>query len=180
MSLQKQKQRGSSLIVALVMLVVLTLLVISALRSGNANLRIAGNMQTQGEATAAAQQAIEQVISSNFTTAPVSSVVLVDINNDAKADYDVSVAVPTCTGSVALMNANLNMSNPNDVPCFSSSTTSNTGIMSASGVPVTTGQSWCYSQQWDVQTQATSRSGSGANVTIHQGISLRVPAGTTC
>ena len=180
MPILKHKQRGATLIVGLVMLVVLTLLVISALRSGNANLRIAGNMQTQGEATAASQQAIEQVISSNFTTTPASFVVPVDINNDTVPDYSASVAVPTCTGSVALMNANLNMNNPNDVPCFSSSTTSNTGIMSASGIPVTTGQSWCYSQQWDVQTRATSLSGSGADVTIHQGVSLRVPAGTTC
>lgn len=176
----RHKQRGATLLVALVMLVVLTLLVVSAIRSSNTNLRIAGNMQMQGEAAAAGQQAIEQVISRNFTENPVSSVVSVDINNDGVNDYTANVATPTCTGSVALMNANLDKNNANDVPCFSSSTASNTGIISASGTPVTTGQSWCYMQQWDVQAQSTDSAGTGASVTTHQGVSLRVPAGTTC
>lgn len=179
MNLLKYKQRGATLIVALVMLVVLTLLVISAIRSSNTNLRIAGNMQMQGEAAAAAQQAIEQIISTNFTVTPVSSVISVDINNDGTPDYDANVAVPTCSGSVALANASLNMSDPNDIPCFSSSTNSNTGIMFASGTPATTGQSWCFQQQWDVGSTATSPS-TGVNVETHQGVSLRVPAGTTC
>lgn len=176
----KNKQRGVTLVVALVMLVMLTLLVISAIRSSNTNLRIAGNMQMQGEAAAAAQQAIEQIISRNFTATPASSVIQVDINNDGAQDYAVSVALPSCTGSVALMNNNLDMNNANDIPCFSSSTTSNTGIMFASGTPATTGQSWCFQQQWDVGSTATSSSGTGANAEIHQGVSLRVPAGTTC
>lgn len=176
----KHKQCGATLLVALVMLVVLTLLVLSAIRSSNTNLRIAGNMQMTGEAAAAAQQAIEQIISSNFTANPASSVMTVDINNDGTPDYNASVAQPVCTGSVPIMNVNLDMTNPNDLPCFSSSTANNTGIMSASGTPATTGQSWCFSQRWDVQTQATSLTGSGADVTLHQGVALRVPAGTTC
>lgn len=178
----EHKQRGSTLLVALVMLVVLTLLVISAIRSSTTNLRIAGNMQTQSENTAAAQQAIEQVISGNFTSNPASSVVVVavDINNSGTPEYTATVAQPVCTGSMPLKNSNLNMANPNDVPCFSSSVASNTGIVSTSGVPATTGQSWCLSQQWDVQAQATSIAGNGANVTVHQGVSLRVPAGTGC
>jgi Tfp pilus assembly protein PilX len=176
----KYKQRGTTLLVALIMLVVLTLLAISAIRSSNTNLRIAGNMQMAGEAAAAAQQVIEQTISSNFTTTPASSVTAVDINGNGTNDYTVNIAVPACSGSVPLLNSNLNMSNPNDVPCFSSSTASNTGIISASGTPATTGQSWCYDQQWDVQSQATSLTSTGADVTIHQGVSLRVAAGTTC
>jgi len=176
----KHIQRGVTLLVGLIMLVVLTLLVISAIRSSTTNLRIVGNMQMQEEAAAAAQQAIEQVISSNFTANPVSSVITVDINNDGTADYSVSVAQPTCTGSVPLMNANLNAANPSDAPCMSSSTASNTGIMFASGTPATAGQSWCFMQQWDVQAQATSLTGTGAAATLHQGVSLRVPAGTQC
>lgn len=67
----KRRQRGATLITALVMLIVLTLLVVSGIRSSSTNLRIAGNMQIQEEATAAAQQAIENVISTAvFNTAP--------------------------------------------------------------------------------------------------------------
>lgn len=173
------KQRGATLLVALVMLVVLTLLVLSAIRSSGTNLRIAGNMQMQGEVTAAAQQAIEQVISGNFTASPASSVITVDINNDGTQDYTANIAVPTCTGSVPLMNANLDMNDANDIPCFSSSTASNTGLIFASGTPTTAVQSWCYSQQWDVQARAANAN-TGADATVHQGVALRVPAGTTC
>ncbi|MGH8830136.1 MAG: pilus assembly PilX family protein, partial [Polaromonas sp.] len=60
--LKKHKQQGATLLVGMIMMVVLTLLVVFSLRSGNTNLRIAGNMQTQAEAAAATQQVIEQVI----------------------------------------------------------------------------------------------------------------------
>lgn len=174
----KHRQGGATLIVALIMLVVLTLLSISAIRSSSINLRIAGNMQMVGEATAAAQQAIETIISGNFTAAPAASDVPVDINANGTTDYTAHVAPPACTGSVPLRNADLDRNNPKDTPCFSSSTASNTGIIYASGAPAVTGMSWCYGQQWDVGAQATSPT--GADVTIHQGVSLRVPAGTTC
>jgi Tfp pilus assembly protein PilX len=174
----KHRQRGATLFVALVMLVVLTLLSISAIRSSSINLRIAGNMQMAGEATAAAQQAIEQVLSTNFTAAPVASVITVDINGSGTADYSANVPVPQCTGSVPLKNADLNTNDVNDRKCISSSTASNTGIFFASGAPAVTGMSWCLSQQWDVAARATSFT--GTDVTVHQGVSLRVPAGTTC
>lgn len=64
-------QRGATLITALIMLIVLTLLVVSGIRSSSTNLRIVGNMQMQEEATAAAQQAIENVLSATpFVTTP--------------------------------------------------------------------------------------------------------------
>ena len=65
----KNRQRGATLIVGLIMLIALTLLVVSAIRSGTTNLRIAGNTQIQEEAKAAAQQAIEQYISTNLLNA---------------------------------------------------------------------------------------------------------------
>lgn len=171
----KYKQRGSTLITALIMLIVLTLLVVSAIRSGNTNLRIAGNMQMQEEAVAAAQQALEQIISYNFTAAPASSVVNVDINNDGTIDYTANVAQPVCLGSTALTNSTPNL----PAACLSSGAATNTGIMSASGVAIITGQSWCYAQQWEVRASATSTS-TGATAAVHQGTTLNVPAGTTC
>ena len=67
----KNRQTGATLITALIMLIVLTLLVVSGIRSSSTNLRIAGNMQMQEEAIAAAQQAIENVISTtDFNAAP--------------------------------------------------------------------------------------------------------------
>lgn len=176
----RNKQRGATLIIGLVMLVVLTLLVISAIRSSNTNLRIVGNMQRQEEVSTAAQQATEQVISSNFTTNPVSQVIAVDINMDGTADYTANVN-PACTGSIAVTNADLNPANAADAPCISSGTAQQTGLM-VSGVPgagTFAGQSWCYLQQWDLQANVTDGN-TGAIATTVQGVSLRVPAGTGC
>lgn len=176
----KHKQRGATLLVALVMLVVLTLLVVSAIRSSTTNLRIAGNMQMQGEATASAQQAIEQVISGNFTANPVSAVIPVDINNSGTPQYSANVVKPACNGSTPIMNADLNVYDPNESTCLTGSTAIDTGIMYASSVASAGGQSRCSTQQWDVQAEATSVTGTGADVTVHQGVSLRVSVVTQC
>lgn len=177
----RNKQRGATLIVGLVMLVVLTLLVVSAIRSSNINMRISGNMQAQEETSAAAQQAIEQVISTNFTVSPASQAIAVDINNDGATDFTANVSAPTCTGSLALVNADLNPNNPIDAPCISSGTAQNTGMMvsGAAGAGTILGTSWCYLQQWEVRAQV-SDARTGAKMTNVQGVSMRVPAGTGC
>jgi hypothetical protein len=54
------------------------------------------NMQFRSEAIAAANKAIEQVISSPFTAAPAAETIQVDLDNDATTDYLVEIAVPQC------------------------------------------------------------------------------------
>jgi hypothetical protein len=78
------------------MLVLITLMVITAFTLSNTNLKSVGNMQVKDEATAAANVAIEQLLSSDFTTAPVADTIDVDINNDGNVDYTVSIATPVC------------------------------------------------------------------------------------
>ncbi|OGS93104.1 MAG: hypothetical protein A2100_03430 [Sideroxydans sp. GWF2_59_14] len=175
----RNRQRGATLVVGLVMLVVLTLLVLSAMRSSNISMRIVGNMQMQEETATAAVQATEQVISTNFTASPASQVIAVDINNDGTTDYTANVPAPICTGSLSLTNVNLDPTNPADKDCISSGTAQNTGLMVSGVAAATTGQSWCYLQQWEVQAQVTDdRTGAVANSV--QGVSMRVPAGTAC
>lgn len=169
-----ENQKGATLITALVMLVVLTLLVISAIRSSTTNLQIVGNVQIQNEAIAAAQQATEQILSSNFTANPVATTISIYVTNKTTPDYTANIAIPTCIGSRALMNNEPNL----PTQCISSGSSQNTGILFASG-PVVGGTSWCYAQQWEVQT-TVSDPRTGAQAEIHQGVSLDVPAGTTC
>lgn len=89
-------QRGATLVVGLIMLALITLMVTSAFTLSTSNLKAVGNMQFRNEATAAANKAIEQVVSSNFTTATGAETINVDLNNDGTADYVVTVAIPTC------------------------------------------------------------------------------------
>ena len=66
-----RKQRGTSLLIALIMLSAITFLSMSAFNAGTANLRSVANAEAVLEATSAAQAAIDMTISSTlFTTQP--------------------------------------------------------------------------------------------------------------
>lgn len=89
-------ERGSILVVSLIMLLLFTLLVSGALTMNTVNLKAVGNMQAREEAIAAANVALEYVTSTNFTNSPTALVNNVDINDDGVNDYVVSIAAPTC------------------------------------------------------------------------------------
>ena len=57
-------QRGATLVVVLIMLVILTLFGISAVNLSNSNLRVIGNLQARKQTEAIALQTAEQVMSS--------------------------------------------------------------------------------------------------------------------
>ena len=80
MSLFK-RQRGAVLIVSLIMLVILTLFVLSAVSLTSGTLKVVGNMQNQMVVESDAQAAIEQVLNvpSNFVI-PVPIPVAARIN----------------------------------------------------------------------------------------------------
>lgn len=179
-----KRERGFVLAIALVMLVILTMLVVSAWRFGNTSLKVAGNMQVKEEAVAAAQQVTEQVISANFTTTLTASPpewpkqVNVDVNLDGSVDYQVNVPTPSCTSTRPLQNADLDQANPADAPCVSSGTSSNTGLI-INGVVMAQGQSWCNQQTWDIEARVTDVV-TGASVATHQGVAMRTKIGTDC
>ena len=177
-SLKNQKQKGAVLMVSMIMLVVLTLLVVFAIRSGNTNLRIAGNMQSQAEAGAAAQQVIEQVIeqikvTDNIGLIPAQTV---PVSMGAVTYTVQAAAMNKCLVEVPVLNTALNPANANDVPCFESADEDK--AIKADGT-LTTKPSACKTQQWDIQAGVTDGA-SGANVTQVQGITIRVPATVTC
>ncbi|MEK6592718.1 MAG: PilX N-terminal domain-containing pilus assembly protein [Pseudomonadota bacterium] len=172
------KQSGSVLMISLVMLVMLTLFVLTVINTTNINSRIARNMQTEAEAQAAAQQAIEQVISVDFTPAPASVAgnLAVDVNNDGTTDYTVAVAVPTCTGSVPIKTVDLDIAKPSDAACLGSGAVAAAGIVGLGG----SGNSLCSNSRWDVRASTTDPVSGATNVTIHQGVAVRVAIGTAC
>jgi Tfp pilus assembly protein PilX len=91
-----QHQGGATLIVALVMLSLITLLVVNAFSLSSSSLKAVTNMQLREEAVAAANKALEQVVSSNFTSRLAPQSVNVDMNQDGNSDYTVAVARPVC------------------------------------------------------------------------------------
>lgn len=89
-------QRGTALVVSLIMLALITLLVLTAMNLASSGFRSVSNTQFRDEAIAAANFAVQQVVGSDFTAAPVAEEVNVDLDNDGNVDYVVDVAVPTC------------------------------------------------------------------------------------
>lgn len=68
-----QRQAGATLIVALIMLVMMSILAVSAINLSTINFKIIGNMQAQKIMDAAAQDAIEQAMSTYAVfTAPAT------------------------------------------------------------------------------------------------------------
>lgn len=141
-------QSGATLIVGLIMLVLITLIVLSAYTFSSSNLKSVGNMQIREEALAAANLATEQVIASSFTDAPTAKEINVDINKDGINDYFVVVEAPTC------------------IKALIASSPGNTQI------GFNTGSTW--NTEWDINSRVTDTA-SGASVQIRQGVRVQLP-----
>lgn len=94
--LQRVSQGGATLVVSLIMLTLITLMILAALAIGLANFRTVSNMQFRDEAIAAANKALDQVMSTPFTVTPAAEEVFVDLDDDSKFDYRVNIATPQC------------------------------------------------------------------------------------
>ncbi len=143
------KQRGATLVVGLIMLLLLTLMVGSAFTLSTTNLKAVGNMQVREEAIAAANAAIEQIISGAFATNPVAQQILIDINNNGTTDYTVEVAQPQCVGFTLAASA------------------------AASSVTLGTMSDSTWDTLWEI-TATVNDVASGASATVRQGIRVRL------
>lgn len=176
--MRRNTQAGMTLIVALVMLVVLTLLVVSAVRFGNINLKIAGNVQSETEAAAAAQVAIETTVQNMVASADISSLAASTMTvSTGGASYQVAVTKPNCILTKPVKTVDLDPSKASDQACFEGGDQDK--LIAASGA-LTTAPTACKDQQWDVTATVTDNAGSGANVTILQGAAVRVGAQVQC
>lgn len=147
-------QTGSTLTISMIMLVLLTLFVLSAINSGLINLRIAGNTQAQDEARAAAQQAIEGVVSSyaNFYPTPAAAVTTnISINNDPSGNYSVTRTVPVCKSARQQIPARM-------IAC-----------VNGFRAPL-----YCWDTLWEVSATATNTK-TGVSQSVTQGVKIVFP-----
>jgi hypothetical protein len=144
-------QRGASLVVGLIMLVLVTVMVSSNFTLSTTNLKAVGNMQLRDEAIAAANKAIEQVIGTPFTDAPTEDEILVDIDNDGSTDYRVIVDIPTCVQA--------------DPFIISSAAPSSIALGSAFAIAGST----FYQTIWDLNATVTDDA-TGTSVSVREGV----------
>ena len=96
-----RRQDGTTLLIALIFLVILTLFAVSGMNTGVINLRTANNAQMIIEAEFAGQQQIEIMLnaSANFTdalTVAPTTTTNVDVNGDSVTDFVVTTTRPRC------------------------------------------------------------------------------------
>jgi FlaG/FlaF family flagellin (archaellin) len=146
-------QRGATLVIGLIMMVLITLIVVNAFTLSSSNLKSVGNMQVRQETIAAAHQSIETTISETpaFYTALNTRTFTVDINKDGTPDYTVTLAPPVCFSATRVSEAA-----PSDVE-----------------LPVTmqTGAEW--NTDWEMDATVTD-SASGAAVRMREGVRVRL------
>lgn len=155
-------QRGATLLITMIMVILLTLMVVAAIRISNVNLRITGNFQWQKVQELLTDGAIEQVISA------INSFDGTAVQNGTATDYDICadgrvVALSACT----LLNPKIGtVTSPK---C--------TGSRVADGYTIKQGELAPVQNDW-LLTAVAIDSLTGAKVAVHRGVSVRMLADT--
>jgi Tfp pilus assembly protein PilX len=146
------RQRGATLVMGIIFLTLLMLSVTVAFRMSSSNLKAVGNLQSQAEAEASAEAAIEKLISTDAVfLAPAGSTVPED-----SYGVSVSIAAPVCIRAVPVGVDSSGDPNPN---------------IHLEGVTLLQGY---LETHWDIAATATTGA-TGAKVETHQGIKIVLP-----
>jgi type II secretory pathway pseudopilin PulG len=183
--MRRQNQRGITLILSLIMLVLLTIMALSAFHIGKASLQVVDNAQQQEQVQNASQAMLDQVLSSpNFVSdptnvldnsncpsdmsAPANSRCM-DLYGDGKTVVLVQLTPqPTCLQVKGIMNSTLNVEDKEDLGCAKSPDPNRFGVEGTA-----TDESLCSDSLWEINAKATERV-SRAEAKITQGVNMRV------
>ncbi len=183
----RRLQRGSTLVISLVMLTLLTILALATLNAGRGSLLIGANAQARAITQSAAQQVINQVIS-NRTFAESPGNVLdnsncppalaappnsrcVDVNGDGRTVVLVSLSpAPRCVQMRPIPTSELDLTDSEDLGCTQGLNNQSSGVVGAGALA-----SLCARTLWEI-TAVASDPTTGAQSTLVQGVSMRVSA----
>ncbi len=163
----KRAQQGFVMVIALIMLLAVTLMVVTASNLVQVNLKVVQNLENREQARSAALAAIEEAISSlRFTTSPDAMFLTgcddpnrrcYDYNGDGTDDVGVQLSKPRCITVIPIKNSELNVfANPLEATCHLAATV----------------YSMCASSMWEFEAVATDLV-TGAEVTVRQGVSVK-------
>lgn len=176
------RQSGATLFVGLIMLLMMTLLGISAIQMGATHSQILGNTQFRSEVEAAANFALDQVANDPGFTASFNSTTL-DVNV-GQANYNVTISRPYCLryrtirqNELVSIDAGSGKETvlPADQPCIQEQTTPGPLNITYTSANTLSGSSLCATTLWGVQGQAVDPGTStGARATMQQGLEMRM------
>jgi type II secretory pathway pseudopilin PulG len=184
--MKRQGQRGITLIISLIMLVLLTIMALTSFNIGKSSLQVIDNAQQQAQVLNAAQTTLNQVVSSPIFTeapgnvldnsncppalaAPANSRCM-DLYGDGKTVIIVAMTPqPVCVQATPVPATALNLATQNseDWGCTAAIRTDH-GIEG-----LETGDSLCANSLWQLNADA-SEPVSGARAVVTQGVAMRV------
>jgi Tfp pilus assembly protein PilX len=181
------RERGITLFVSMILLVLITLVAITTFNVGKSSMQIVGNFRQADEAAGAATEAIETAISTTKlidTPAAIlapgcggtANSLCVDVNADGTPDVTVALkgrnatGNPGCIKAQVVKNATLDLATSDDLAC-----TIARQSFGVQGAPV--GDSLCTDAIYEVVAVATDAT-TQASVTVTEGVALRVPTET--
>lgn len=177
------QQRGATLVIALIFLILMTLFAINAFNSSNSNLRVVGNTQVRQESLAAAQVAIEDALSNDdFVKNPdgvAKKDIQVDVDGNGEADYTAKLSPPPqCYRAKPILASDLPEAPKNPAmadpyaPCRAGQRAGGTFIDRETPLTGTDPES-CANSEWNVRAEVTDPK-SHAYVAVNQGVGVVV------
>jgi Tfp pilus assembly protein PilX len=171
------RQRGVTLVVAMVMLVLITLLALTTFNLGKSSIQVVSNMQSRDEGVAAARQTIDEALSSTrFFTTPQDALAApcdgantrcTDVNGDGKPDVKTTLKPSACVKTRNIKSSELDLSKAQDQGCL-------LGAGQSFGVAGSvTGDSMCADSTWELDAVSTDQV-SASQVEVVQGVNVRV------
>jgi len=175
-----QRQRGMTLFVALVMLVLITLLAMATFNLGKSSIQVVNNMQSRDEGIAASRRVLDEAMSSTrFIDTPqdalaspcgTSNVRCSDVNGDGLNDIVTTLSKPACIKVKAIKNMDLNLSNSEDRGCTVGVQQGTFGQANSGG---TSGNSMCSDTTWEMTASSEDKTVQ-SKVDVVQGVAVRV------
>lgn len=182
-----QRQRGMTLFVALVMLVLITLLAMSTFNLGKSSIDVVNNMQSRDEGIAASRRVLDEAMSSTrFFDTPQdalanpcgqANVRCSDINGDSVTDIVTTLSKPACIKVRSITTRELNLANEEDAGCTVSPDPLAYGRANSG-----TGNSLCSDTTWEMTATSEDKQVQ-SKVDVVQGVAMRVAtanADTNC
>jgi Tfp pilus assembly protein PilX len=175
-----RRQRGATLVVALIMLTLLALFAFTAHRTSLTDLKTAGNSQHRMEALNAAQEAIEITISTpQFVATPENAIsvpcgapntLCTDLNNDGVPEYRTQLEpAPSCITMKVIKSVELELANAEELGCA----VGQGQQFGIAGADVAASESLCANTTWNITAKASAPAG-GATVSVSQGVGMRI------
>lgn len=173
-----RRERGAALLVVLIALLLLAFMGLTAHRMTDQHLQVVGNAQSRTLATAAAQRAVEQTISSDqFARDPAAvaaAPIPTDVDGDGVVDFSAVLDPrPRCARVRPIKTAELDIRLRSDRVCLQSADTGGMLHVERPTTLVASGDSLCAATEWDISARVADAS-TGANAAVQQGVGIRV------